>query len=140
MNIRFAFLLLFVTTLAAIACKKENKQSDPLTIVGMWKYSSYSGGIAGFKHKAVDAGTNMQLAFGDGGSYRQFDNGATTTQDKFSIIKNYAFTSYYTRDALQLGNKIAGEVSLKRGSQDTLFITPAAGYPDVMTFEYVKLK
>ncbi len=140
MNIRLPLALSLIALMTAVACKKENKPAGPLTIVGNWKLSSYSGGVAGFRHKTVDAGTNMQLAFGDDGIYRQYDKGALTTQDQYSIIKNYAFTNYYTQDALQVGNKIAGAMSLTRGTQDTLFITPLAGNPDVMTFEYVKVR
>ncbi len=140
MNIRLPLALSLIAMMTAVACKKENKPASPLTIVGNWKLSSYSGGIAGFRHKTIDAGTNVLLAFGEDGSYRQYDKGALTTQDQYSIIKNYAFTNYYTQDALQVGSKIAGAVSLNRGTQDTLFITPGVGYSDVMTFEYVKVK
>jgi len=131
---------LLLLTLLAVACKKENRPANKgaATINGNWSLASYSGGVAGFKHRKADASPAITLTITDNGSYRQYSNGNLALQGYYTVLKDYPFSKTLTADALKIDNDIMGSVSLQLGSQDTLYITPLPQWPDAMTFEYVR--
>ncbi|RYE25854.1 MAG: hypothetical protein EOP45_04410 [Sphingobacteriaceae bacterium] len=139
---RHFFFLLLISTLVITGCKKaDNKElKSSSLIVGSWRLNSYSGGIAGFRHRAANAGTVVKLVFGSDGTYRQYINGSIQLQDKYTVLNKYQFSKDYVSNALQVSDDIVGAYSITTGTQDTLFITPVPNWPDAMTSEYVKIK
>ncbi len=124
----------------AAACKKENRSDNKKepTINGNWTLASYSGGVAGFKHRKADVNPLITLNITADGVYRQYNNGAIATQGSYTVLKNFPFGNTLTADALKVDNDILGAVSLRAGNQDTLYITPLPQWPDAMTLEYTR--
>jgi hypothetical protein len=139
MKRHFSHALLFMTLLA-VACKKDNRITDTLlkTINGNWSLASYSGGIAGFKHRQADTNPKVTLIITDKGLYSQYNDGNLATQGNYTVLKNYPFSKSLTADALKIDNDVLGSVRLHLGNQDTLYITPLPQWPDAMTYEYVR--
>ncbi len=129
-----------VMLLCLAACKKDNRPADKKepTINGNWTLTSYSGGVAGFKHRQADANPLVTLNITADGVYRQYNNGALATQGSYTVLKDFPFGKTLTADALKVDNDILGAVSLKLGNQDTLYITPLPQWPDAMTLEYTR--
>jgi len=133
-------LMFGVLLLCMAACKKENRPLDTkgTTINGNWSLASYSGGIAGFRHRQADANPQVTLSITADGVYRQYNNGNLATQGNYAVLKDYPFSKTFTADALKIDNDVLGSVRLQLGNQDTLYITPLPQWPDAMTFEYTR--
>lgn len=134
-------LLFGMMLLSLAACKKENRPTDEKkpTINGTWTLASYSGGVAGFKHRQADATPLVTLSITADGIYRQYNNGTLATQGSYTVLKDYPFSKTFTANALRINNDVLGAISLRTGNQDTLFITPLPQWPDAMTLEYTRL-
>jgi hypothetical protein len=133
-------LMFGVMLLCLAACKKENQPADTkaTTINGNWTLASYSGGVAGFKHRPADTAPKVTLNITADGVYRQYNNGNLAMQGNYAVLKDYPFSKTLTADALRIDNDVLGSVRLHLGNQDTLYITPRPQWPDAMTFEYTR--
>lgn len=137
---RYLTQILLLSGLLTVTCKKENRPAveEMATINGNWSLASYSGGVAGFKHRKADAKPLVTLIITQSGSYSQYSNGNLEKQGNYTVLKQYPFNTTLTADALKIDNDILGSVSLHQGNQDTLYITPLPQWPDAMTYEYTR--
>lgn len=73
------------------------------SIIGKWRWVKSVGGIAGMTITPQSTGYNLSEEFKADSTFKRFKNDSLIAQGKFSIVRNYKYTSTETIDVLKTG-------------------------------------
>jgi hypothetical protein len=131
------FILIFT---AVIFCSVGSCNKDKLpastSIVGKWRWVKSVGGIAGSTVTPQSAGYNLSEEFKADSTFKRFKNDSLIAQGKFSIVRNYKYSSSENIDVLKTGTPI-NEAFIIRN--DTLFLNDVF-ISDGFSNTYVRIK
>jgi hypothetical protein len=99
------------------SCKKD-KSPASTSIIGKWRWVKSIGGIAGSTVTPKSTGYNLSEEFKADSTYKFFKNDSLIAQGKFSIVRNYKYSSTETVDLLKMGFSSDDAFTIRN---DTLF-------------------
>lgn len=98
------FILIFaMITLCSVSSCNKDKMPTSTSIIGKWRWVKSVGGIAGSTVTPQSTGYNLSEEFKADSTFKRFKNDSLITQGKFSIVRNYKYTSTETIDVLKTG-------------------------------------
>ncbi len=98
----FIALLLFTFGCSSVHNAESSIDLEKEKLIGTWEYVAYSGGIAGLPESpAVE---DIQIIFGNRGSYQEFLNGTLTRKTVFDVIYEESALGHGLKLFLVIGN------------------------------------
>jgi hypothetical protein len=131
------FILIFtIVIFCSVGSCNKDKLPASTSIVGKWRWVKSIGGFAGMTLTPQSAGYNQRKEFNADSTFKAFKNDSLTTEGKFSIVRNYKYSSSENIDVLKTGTPI-NEAFIIRN--DTLFLNDVF-ISDGFSNTYVRIK
>ena len=134
---KYFVLMVAVLALCSVSSCNKEKLSPSTSIVGKWRWVKSVGGIGGFTLTPKSEGISLREEFYADSTFKTFRNDSITMQGKFSIVRNYKYSSTETIDILKMGTPVNDSFIIRN---DTLYTDNYRFVSDGFSATYVRIK
>jgi hypothetical protein len=133
----FSFLTLFIFTSADYQSHFQEKELQK-KLLGRWKLTSKSGGIAGKSVAAKESVVNI-IEFKKGGKYVRYTNGEPMYQGNYQLSKAKSIYTGKDDNAIRFDPEVDSQETGNIVTIDNDILLLADNFNDGFTAEYIKI-